>query len=59
LLEEIILVHPENTHIVVAFEHFRALPYTPGPPRNEGISHLTEACDILLSKSLFPGEWRE
>jgi hypothetical protein len=59
LLEEIVRAHPENTQIIVAFHHFRALPYTPGLPRHEGIFRLTEVCDIPLSKAIFPGEWRE
>jgi hypothetical protein len=59
LLEQIARIHPENTQIVVAFDHFRALPYMAGLPRDEGISRLTEACDIPLSRVLFPGEWRE
>jgi hypothetical protein len=59
LLEDVVRAHPENTQIVVAFEHIRALPYTPGLPRYEGIFRLTDLCDIPLSKALFPGEWRE
>jgi hypothetical protein len=59
LLEEIVRAHSENTQIIVAFEHVRALPYSPGLPRQEGIFRLTEVCEIPLSKALFPGEWRE
>jgi hypothetical protein len=59
LLKEIVRAHLETTQIIVAFEYFRALRYTPGLARDEGILQLTKDRDVPLSKALFPGEWRE
>ncbi len=57
LVEMLATQYPENKGIVVVFSEFRAVIHRAGMQRDEGITRLSEAVDVELSRRLFPLEW--